>query len=126
MEQLAVRCFQIMPPFLVIGGILGLLKLIPVGPIELPRKHPKNQRLSIGVLITGVGLYLLSASSTIISTTGIILCVVGVFIYIIVLRSIREEFPRTTYKESLRSALSQYKFLNLPDDKSKQKEQKKK
>jgi hypothetical protein len=126
MEQLSARCFQILPPFLVIGGILGLLKFIPVGPIELPRKHPKNQRLAIAVLITGVGLYLLAFPSTLISTSGIILCVIGVVLYIIVLRSVRAEFPRMRYKESLRSALSQYSFLDLPDDKSEKKKKEKK
>ena len=126
MEQITARCFQILPPFLVVGGILGLLKFIPVGPVELPRKHPKNQRLSIGVLIIGVGLYLLAVPSTLLSTSGIVLCVIGTVFYIIVLRSVREEFPRMRYKDSLRSALSQYSFMDLPDDKSKKKKKEKK
>jgi hypothetical protein len=126
MEQITGLCFQILPPFLAIGGILGLLKLVPVGPVELPRKHPKNQRLAIGVLITGVGLYLLSVPSTLLSTSGIVLCVIGTVYYIIVLRSVREEFPRMRYKDSLRSALSQYSFLDPPDDKSKKKKKEKK
>jgi len=115
-----------MPPILVIGGILGLLKLIPVGPMELPRQHPYNQRLSIGVLITGVGLLLLTVSSAVISTLGIILSVIGTGLYIMALYSARKDFPRKSYNESLRSALSKYSFWNPRDDNSKQKTQKKK
>ena len=119
MSESPIMCFQVFPPLLFLAGVLALIGWLPVGPLELPRRHADNRRLGACVLLVGIGLFLVPAASTPLSSTGILLCVMGLMLYILIQRRVRSMFPPEPHRDRLRRTLSRYTFM-APNEEGKE------
>ncbi len=93
LNNLIALIAQSSPPILFFGSILGFIGWINLGPKELPTNDPYNRQLSYPIFILSIGLFLYVYTNLI--EIGLGIGLVGFFLYIFVMKKVRDVYPRT-------------------------------
>lgn len=96
MQGILTILFKFCPPILFVGSIFGFFGVVGLGPKELPRKHHLNRKLSYPIFIASVGLFMIFYPEPYI-TIGIGLALIAFVWYTLVLKQVREIYPRPAY-----------------------------
>ncbi len=93
MSSILTFCLRILPAILMVFGILGVMGIVSVGPEELPKRHPINQRLAGCVVLLGIGTALLAYGPALVSEIGLGVSVLAVILFVAFTRQARRLFP---------------------------------
>lgn len=85
-------CIQVLPIALFVTGALGVFGIITIGPRELPKKDPLNLRMSLSIILVGLGIFLSFTRNNIYSVIGTIAAIGGMVTYSILYKEARKNF----------------------------------
>ena len=98
LQAFILLLFKIFPPMMFFGAIFGFFGVVSLGPRELPKKHNLNKKLSFPIFLASIGLFMILNPEPF-TSIGVGLALVAFIWYTVVLKQIREIYPRPSYKK---------------------------
>ncbi|MEA4813200.1 MAG: hypothetical protein VB108_11630 [Anaerolineaceae bacterium] len=95
-----LKIASIMPIVLFLSGALGYFGVMHLGPREVPRKNIIHKKLSLCLILIGLGMYLgLFNTSRFLSVFGWVSAVSGLILFAVLTYQVRKGFPAMSDRE---------------------------